>query len=75
MADVVFMGAKGGVGTTTVAILHALEEVAQGHTVRLTATASAALGDLAAVLGVAEPVQPGRRQGSGRRPSWASCPE
>ena len=55
MASVVFVGAKGGVGTTTVTVLHALEAAANGLTVRLTATGAAGIGDLAAILGVAEP--------------------
>ncbi len=53
--DLVFVGAKGGVGTTTVAALHAIQAARAGHQVRLTASDAAGLDDLAAVLGIPTP--------------------
>lgn len=52
---VTFAGAKGGVGTTTVAALHALAMNRQGHTVRITSTTTVGVEDLAAILGVPTP--------------------
>lgn len=52
---VTFAGAKGGVGTTTVAALHALAMARRGRAVRITSTTSAGVEDLAAVLGVPNP--------------------
>ncbi len=52
---VTFAGAKGGVGTTTVAALHALAITRLGHPVRITSTTTAGIEDLAAVLGVPTP--------------------
>ena len=52
---VTFVGAKGGVGTTTVAAVHAIQLARQGHTVRLTSADSARVEDLAALLGVPAP--------------------
>ncbi|HEX8769950.1 MAG TPA: hypothetical protein VF711_04200 [Acidimicrobiales bacterium] len=46
-----FVGAKGGVGTTTVAALHALDLAARTGTVRLSAADSSAVDDLAGILG------------------------
>jgi hypothetical protein len=47
---VTFVGAKGGVGTSTVAALHAIQLARLGRTVRLSATDG--VDDLAAILGV-----------------------
>lgn len=52
---VTFAGAKGGVGTTTVAALHALAMTRRGHTVRITSRTTTGVEDLAAVLGVPTP--------------------
>lgn len=52
---VTFVGAKGGVGTTTIAAIHAIHLARQGRTVRLTTTVPAGVEDLAAVLGVPAP--------------------
>ena len=49
---VVFRGAKGGVGTSTVAALHALALARAGSPTTLTATCEVQLGDLAAILGI-----------------------
>jgi len=56
MDKIVFVGSKGGVGTSTVAVLHALSVAEAGRSVRLTATAPAGVEDLAAILGIATPV-------------------
>lgn len=55
MDTVAFVGAKGGVGTSTVAVLHALTVAAAGLAVRLVSPAHAGIEDLAALLGVATP--------------------
>src|SRR4051812_18181718 len=47
---VTFVGAKGGVGTSTLAALHAIQLARLGCTVRL--TASDGVDDLAAIVGV-----------------------
>lgn len=47
---ITFLGAKGGVGTTTVAALTALQLARWGSRVRLTATKAANLGDLASMF-------------------------
>ena len=47
---VTFVGAKGGVGTSTVAALHATQLARLGHTVRL--SANDGVDDLAAIVGV-----------------------
>jgi len=52
---VTFVGAKGGVGTSTVATLHAIALARREHTVRLTSTHTAGVEDLAALLGVPAP--------------------
>jgi hypothetical protein len=57
-ATTTLVGAKGGVGTTTVAVLHALELARSGQVVRLTANDPGSVDDLAAVLGVPAP-EPG----------------
>ncbi len=56
MDKIVFVGSKGGVGTSTIAVLHALSVAEAGRSVRLTATAPAGVEDLAAILGIATPV-------------------
>jgi len=55
MDKIVFVGSKGGVGTSTVAVLHALSVAGTGRCVRLTATAAAGVEDLAAILGIPTP--------------------
>jgi len=50
-----FVGAKGGVGTSTVAALHALQLARHDETVRLTANTTADVEDLAALLGMPTP--------------------
>ena len=55
MTTTTFVGAKGGVGTSTVAVLHALELAARAGTVHLSATDSSGIDDLAAILGVPAP--------------------
>ena len=52
---VLFTGAKGGVGTSTVAVLHALALARAGFPTTLTAADGAHIADLAAVLGVPTP--------------------
>jgi hypothetical protein len=47
---VTFVGAKGGVGTSTVAALHAIQLARLGHTVRL--SANDGIDDIAAIVGV-----------------------
>ncbi|MCA1697989.1 MAG: hypothetical protein LC790_03430 [Actinobacteria bacterium] len=47
---VTFVGAKGGVGTSTIAALHAIQLARLGRTVRL--SANDAVDDLAAIVGV-----------------------
>ena len=53
--DTTFVGAKGGVGTSTVAALYALQVSRSGQPVHLTATDAASVQDLAAILGVPTP--------------------
>lgn len=53
--DTTFVGAKGGVGTSTIAALYALEVARSGQPVRLTATDAIGVEDLAAILGVPAP--------------------
>lgn len=55
ISQTTFVGAKGGVGTTTVAVIHALNEAAAGRTVRLSATTAAGVEDLADLLAVQPP--------------------
>ena len=55
MDKIVLVGSKGGVGTSTVAVLHALSVADTGRRVRLTATAPAGVEDLAAILAVPTP--------------------
>jgi hypothetical protein len=55
MTTTTFVGAKGGVGTSTVAVIHALELAARTGTVHLSATDSSVIDDLAAILGVPAP--------------------
>ena len=55
MNKIVLVGSKGGVGTSTVAILHALTVARTGRCVRLTATAPAGVEDLAVILAVPTP--------------------
>jgi hypothetical protein len=55
MDKIVLVGSKGGVGTSTVAVLHALSVAGTGRAVRLTATAPAGVEDLAAILAVPTP--------------------
>ena len=50
-----FVGAKGGVGTTTVAALHAVQLARLGCPVRLSAIGPAGVDDLAAVVGLPTP--------------------
>lgn len=52
----VFVGAKGGVGTSTVAAMHALQLAHSGQPVHLSATTAAGVEDLAAILGMPNPV-------------------
>ena len=52
---VTFVGAKGGVGTSTVAAAHAIQLGRQGRTVRLTSDNPGGVDDLAALLGVRAP--------------------
>jgi len=59
MSTTTFVGAKGGVGTSTVAALHALELARHGQTVRLTAN---------------EPPRPGQAS-LARRDDWPRHPE
>ena len=49
---VLFRGAKGGVGTSTVTALHALVLARTGSPTTLTATSNIQLGDLAAIFGI-----------------------
>ena len=67
MTTTTFVGAKGGVGTTTVAVFHALELAERTGSVHLTATAAAGIEDLAAVLGVPAPA-PGESRAGRPRP-------
>ncbi len=53
--DTTFVGAKGGVGTSTVAALYAVQEARSGQPVRLTATDAVGVEDLAAILGIPTP--------------------
>ena len=55
MDKIVLVGSKGGVGTSTVAVLHALSVAGSGRRVRLTATAPAGVEDLAVILAVPTP--------------------
>jgi len=55
MDRIVLVGSKGGVGTSTVAVLHALSVAGTGRCVRLTATAPAGVEDLAVILAVPTP--------------------
>lgn len=55
---VLFTGAKGGVGTSTVAVLHALALAAAGFPTTLTAADPVQLADLAALLGTPAPDEP-----------------
>jgi len=55
MDKVVLVGSKGGVGTSTVAVLHALSVAGIGRPVRLTATAPAGVEELAVILAVPAP--------------------
>jgi hypothetical protein len=50
-----FVGAKGGVGTSTLAALHAAHLARSGRSVRLTSSDPAGLDDLAAHVGVPAP--------------------
>jgi anion-transporting ArsA/GET3 family ATPase len=50
MDKISFVGSKGGVGTSTVAALHALSVAGTGRDVRLTVTAAAGIEDLLAAL-------------------------
>ena len=59
MTTTTFVGAKGGVGTSTVAAFHAIELAERTGSVHLTATSAAGIEDLAAVLGVPAPTQGG----------------
>lgn len=54
-STVTFVGAKGGVGTSTIAALHAIQGARVGRPVRLTSTDPSGIDDLAAVLGVPTP--------------------
>jgi len=51
MTTTTLVGAKGGVGTSTIAALYALELARSGQTVRLSAASAAEVDDLAAILG------------------------
>jgi hypothetical protein len=53
--ETTFVGAKGGVGTSTVAALYALQFARSGQAVRLTATDAVGVEDLAAILGIPAP--------------------
>ena len=55
MTTTTFVGAKGGVGTSTVAVFHALELAERTGSVALTATEPATVDDLAAILGILTP--------------------
>ena len=55
MGKISFVGSKGGVGTSTVAVLHALTIADTCRRVRLTATAAAGVEDLAVILAVPVP--------------------
>ena len=55
MDKISLVGSKGGVGTSTVAVLHALSVAESGRRVRLTATAAADVEDLAVLLAVPTP--------------------
>jgi len=55
MDKTTFVGCKGGVGTSTVAVLHALSVAEAGRNVRLTATGPGGIDDLAAILAVPTP--------------------
>ena len=55
MDEISFVGSKGGVGTSTVAILHALSVAEGGRRVRRTATAPAGVEVLAGRLAVPVP--------------------
>lgn len=55
MEKIVFVGSKGGVGTSTIAVMHALSVAGTGRRVRLTATAPAGVDDLAVILAVPTP--------------------
>ena len=55
MDKIVLVGSKGGVGTSTVAVLHALSVADTGRRVRLSATAPAGVEDLAVILAVPTP--------------------
>ncbi len=52
------VGSRGGVGTSTIAALYALQLAHSGQTVRLTATHAAGVDDLAVILGSCQ-VPPG----------------
>ena len=51
-------GANGGVGTSTVAALHALALARAGYPIVLTAASHTELADLAAILGIPTPPEP-----------------
>ena len=53
--DTTFIGAKGGVGTSTVAALYALQAARSCQPVRLTAADVDGVEDLAAILGIPAP--------------------
>ncbi len=55
MTTTTLVGAKGGVGTSTIAALYALQLAQSGQTVRLTATTDAGVEDLACILGTLPP--------------------
>ena len=55
---VLFSGAKGGVGTTTVAVLHALALAGAGYPTMLTSASPAQLADCAALLATPGPGGP-----------------
>lgn len=53
--DMHFYGAKGGVGTSALSVITALEAARKGHRVELWVSGSAEPGDLLAILGAPEP--------------------
>ena len=56
---VLLTGAKGGVGTSTVAALHALALARAGFSTTLTGASDTELADLAGILGIPTPERPG----------------
>jgi hypothetical protein len=56
---VTFVGAKGGVGTSTIAVAHAFRLGRSGHDVRLTATDPTGLIALSALVAPCPPLEPG----------------